>query len=103
MRKAIKGAIGAAVLAGSLAISAPAQAGTWADYWTIDGGVGLRAGPSQSYTLKGRGYADQSAYINYLVSGQTIYGDPYWGYDYHYLANGSYWGTAYSADYYLLY
>ena len=104
MRNAVKGAIVAATVAGTLALTGgAANAGAWATYNTRDGGVGLRSGPSQSYSLLGRGYADQHAYINYFVTGQTIYGDNRWGYDDHYLADWTYWGTVYSARAYLLY
>lgn len=94
-------ALGIAAAAGGTAQAAVYRTG-WACYDTRDGGVGLRTGPSQAYTLLGRGYSDQHAWVRGWVSnGQLINGNPYWNYDDHYLADWTYWKTVWSADSYM--
>ncbi|AUY53030.1 hypothetical protein [Streptomyces sp. CB01881] len=78
-----------------------ASAGSWGGYDTRDGGVALRTCANTSCTLQGRGYSDQSAWIYCFVTGQNINGNTGWSYKDHYLANGSYWATNYSANSYM--
>ncbi|MEK2488172.1 hypothetical protein WN990_01275 [Kitasatospora purpeofusca] len=63
--------------------------------------MGLRACASQSCTLKGRGYSDQKARMLCWGFGQSINGNNKWNHLDHYLADGGYFGDAYSAQNYL--
>ncbi|MFC3452314.1 hypothetical protein [Amycolatopsis speibonae] len=104
MRRAVKGAVAAVVCAGALAVGAgTADAGFWNAYNTVDGGVALRYGPSTSYGMNGRGYGDQHPWTIEKVRGQSIHGNNLWDHDDHYLADWTYWGRYYSADYYMVY
>lgn len=72
----------AAVVASAVQFAAPspanAIAGDQGDYW-VDG-VNIRSGPTTAYTVLGQGYVGKGACLFYAVSGETINGNPWWGY-----------------------
>ncbi|MBD0672195.1 hypothetical protein [Streptomyces sp. CBMA156] len=78
-----------------------AEAGQYGGYNTRDGGVALRDCAWTSCAMHGRGYGDQHAYLFCYVVGQNVNGDAGWADHNHYLADWSYYGRYYSADYYM--